>query len=129
MVERKDASPTGRERGAFLIMPAKGAPLMFGLGPTELILIAVIVLLFFGAKRLPEIGQGLGKAISSFRNVKKEMMEEDEKEEKSEKRESSGSIEDKMKDKVKGKIADSVPGVKQARNIKDKADKIKSLLN
>jgi len=33
---------------------------MFGLGPTELIIIAIIVLLIFGAKRLPDIGKGLG---------------------------------------------------------------------
>jgi len=36
---------------------------MFGLGPTELIIIAVIILILFGAKRLPEIGKGLGGAI------------------------------------------------------------------
>jgi sec-independent protein translocase protein TatA len=104
----------------------KGAPPMFGLGPTEMILIAVIILLFFGAKRLPEIGQGLGKAISNFRNIKSEINKEDDEPEKKEaKRESSGSIEDK----VKSKIIDSVPGVKQVRNIKDKADKIKSIMN
>ena len=46
---------------------------MFGLGPTELIIIAVIVLLIFGAKRLPEIGKGIGGAIREFREVKKEI--------------------------------------------------------
>ncbi|MBW1784441.1 MAG: twin-arginine translocase TatA/TatE family subunit, partial [Deltaproteobacteria bacterium] len=46
---------------------------MFGLGPTELIIIAIIVLLIFGAKRLPEIGKGLGGAIKEFKNVKKEL--------------------------------------------------------
>ncbi|HKI47816.1 MAG TPA: twin-arginine translocase TatA/TatE family subunit, partial [Desulfobacteria bacterium] len=36
---------------------------MFGLGPTELIIIAIIVILIFGAKRIPDIGKGLGGAI------------------------------------------------------------------
>lgn len=40
---------------------------MFGLGPTELLLILAICVLIFGARRLPEIGSGLGKAIKSFR--------------------------------------------------------------
>ena len=44
---------------------------MFGLGGTELIIVAVIVFLIFGAKRLPDIGKGLGGAIREFRKVKK----------------------------------------------------------
>ena len=43
---------------------------MFGLGATELIIIAVILFFLFGAKRLPEIGKGLGGAIREFRKVK-----------------------------------------------------------
>ena len=39
---------------------------MFGLGP-ELIIIALIVVVLFGAKRIPELGDGFGKAISNFR--------------------------------------------------------------
>ncbi|MGH7410565.1 MAG: twin-arginine translocase TatA/TatE family subunit [Candidatus Methylomirabilis sp.] len=40
---------------------------MFGLGITELLVIMVIVLIVFGASRLPEIGSGLGKAIRGFK--------------------------------------------------------------
>lgn len=40
-----------------------------GLGTTELILILVIVLVLFGARKLPEIGSGLAKGIKSFRKV------------------------------------------------------------
>ena len=40
---------------------------MFGLGIWELLLILMIVLLFFGAKRLPEIGSSLGKGIREFK--------------------------------------------------------------
>ena len=41
---------------------------MFGLGATELIIILGICILIFGARRLPEIGSGLGKAIKGFRS-------------------------------------------------------------
>jgi len=40
---------------------------MFGLGTQELVIILAIVFLIFGAKRLPEIGSGLGKAIKNFK--------------------------------------------------------------
>ncbi|MBI4515341.1 MAG: twin-arginine translocase TatA/TatE family subunit [Deltaproteobacteria bacterium] len=40
---------------------------MFGLGIGELIVILVIVLIIFGAGKLPEIGEGLGRGIRNFR--------------------------------------------------------------
>ena len=40
---------------------------MFGLGVPELLVILGICVLLFGARRLPEIGSGLGKAIKGFR--------------------------------------------------------------
>jgi sec-independent protein translocase protein TatA len=40
---------------------------LFGLGAQELIIILAIVFLIFGAKKLPEIGSGLGKAIKNFK--------------------------------------------------------------
>ena len=46
---------------------------MFGLGATELIIIAVILFFLFGAKKLPEIGKGLGGAIREFKKVKKDI--------------------------------------------------------
>lgn len=41
---------------------------MFGLGATELLIILGICVLLFGARRLPEIGSGLGKAIKNFKS-------------------------------------------------------------
>jgi sec-independent protein translocase protein TatA len=40
---------------------------MFGVGMTELLIIMLVIALIFGAKRLPEIGSGIGKGIRSFR--------------------------------------------------------------
>jgi sec-independent protein translocase protein TatA len=40
---------------------------MFGLGAWELLIILAIAVLIFGARRLPEIGSGMGKAIKNFK--------------------------------------------------------------
>ena len=42
---------------------------MFNIGAGELIIIFLIILVLFGAKRLPEIGSALGKAISEFKKA------------------------------------------------------------
>lgn len=47
---------------------------MFGsLGPTELILILVIVALLFGGKKIPEFARGLGKSIAEFKEGMREL--------------------------------------------------------
>ncbi len=45
---------------------------MFGMGPWELALIFLVVLLLFGAKRLPDIAQGMGKGIREFKKAVKD---------------------------------------------------------
>ncbi len=40
---------------------------MFGIGTTELMIVLVIVVVLFGARRLPELGSGVGKAIRNFK--------------------------------------------------------------
>lgn len=45
---------------------------MFGLGPWELVLIFLIVLIIFGAGKLPQLGANLGKGIKNFRESLRE---------------------------------------------------------
>lgn len=47
-----------------------------GLGGPEIILILAVLLIFFGAKRIPELAKGLGKGIREFKNATNEIKEE-----------------------------------------------------
>ncbi len=50
---------------------------MAGLGPQELLLIFALAFLFFGAKKIPEVGRGIGQGIKELRNGLGEAFKED----------------------------------------------------
>ena len=58
---------------------------MFGIGMPELIIILVIILIIFGAGKLPEIGAGMGKAIKNFKSATNEAEQVDKKDNEMEK--------------------------------------------
>ena len=62
-----------------------GILLLLGLGMQEILLIALVLLLFFGGKKIPELMKGLGKGVKSFKdgmNGLEDGKKEDKKEEK-----------------------------------------------
>ena len=99
---------------------------MFGLGTAELLVIGGIIVLIFGAKRLPEIGKGLGGAIKEFRNVRREISPDDKDKKSGQKPEGeNNSLEEKLVEKVIGEV----PVVKKGLAAKKKADKIKKIIS
>ena len=54
---------------------------MFGLGAQELLLILLIILLLFGARKIPEIARGLGKSVAEFKKGTRELEDEIKREE------------------------------------------------
>ena len=131
---------------------------MFGLGVPEIIVIGIIVLLIFGAKRLPSIGEGLGKTVQELRNAKREIsainksaakMKVGESHESEEKKQNAGdetdppespssendivgTVQNKMTRQVTDKLLGQVPGVKQAKQFKqfkEQADRIKKIVS
>lgn len=61
-------------------MTAIYAPVLgvFGLGGAELLIIGGIVVLLFGAKKLPELAKGLGKSVNEFKKASKDAEAEEE---------------------------------------------------
>lgn len=54
-------------------------PAVMGLGPTELIIIALVIVLLFGASKLPELARGSGRALRIFKAETKGLKDSDEK--------------------------------------------------
>jgi len=100
---------------------------MFSLGVPELLVILVIVLLIFGAKRLPEIGKAFGRSVKELKDATRGDQDEIStwiKDDKQKSSPASDSSEGK-KDFIQEKVAD-IPGVKEAKEIKETAGKIKA---
>jgi sec-independent protein translocase protein TatA len=103
---------------------------MFGLGTTELIIIGVIIFIIFGAKRIPDIGKGLGGALREFRQIKKEISPKETKnamqdKEKPQDKKEPPAVENKLAEKV----VDQIPGVKKAMDVKKKVNKVRKIID
>ena len=55
---------------------------MFGLSVTELVIVAVVIILIFGVNKIPQLGKGLGEGIRNFKSSLKDSQEEPQKKEK-----------------------------------------------
>ncbi len=88
------------------------------MGFPELIIILVILFLLFGVKRLPQIGEGLGKTMREIRKIRDEKKPVKEKG----KEEPKGSLISEIKKEV-----EEIPGLKEAREIKETANKVKNI--
>lgn len=53
-------------------------------GATEIIIVVAVIILFFGARKIPELARGIGQGINEFRKVSKKSETEDDEEFKSE---------------------------------------------
>ena len=91
---------------------------MFGLGFPEILVILVIIFLIFGAKRLPEIGAGLGKTVKELRKIRDERRAEKEKEKGNQKKNLSSNLKREV---------EKIPGVKEVKEIKETVDQVKNI--
>jgi sec-independent protein translocase protein TatA len=91
---------------------------MFGLGFQEILLILVILFLLFGAKKLPEIGRGLGETMKEIGRIRNDRKAGKEKEKEDQKRNVISDIK---------KEVEEIPGLKEVKEVKEVADKIKSI--
>jgi sec-independent protein translocase protein TatA len=58
-------------------MTARVVPLVAGIGPPEIILILLVLVLLFGAKKLPELARGSGRALRIFKAETKGLMDDE----------------------------------------------------
>lgn len=99
---------------------------MFGMGMPELIIIGVIIFILFGAKKIPDIGKGLGGAIREFRNIKKEISSSPKNETPEQKEEEKAP--DIIEEGIKKQVINHVPGVRKAMEISEKVKKVNEII-
>ncbi len=63
---------------------------MFGIGTQEILIIALIILLLFGGKKIPELMRGLGKGVKSFKEEMNDLEGKSDKQDAPEKQENDG---------------------------------------
>jgi sec-independent protein translocase protein TatA len=51
---------------------------MFGMGTTEIIIVAIVIILIFGVNKIPQLGKGLGEGIRNFKSSIKAVQEDSE---------------------------------------------------
>ncbi len=91
---------------------------MFGLGFQEILLILVILFLLFGARKIPEIGKGLGETVKEIRKIRSDRKTGKEKDKDNQKGNLISDIKKEMEE---------IPGLKEAKEIKETAEKVKTI--
>ena len=97
---------------------------MFGLGHTELLIILLVAVVFFGAKRLPEIGKALGRIGSEYRDGKASVGPKPEKSEDSAPTEESPDQGVDLEAEIKNQIVSRIPGVGRLNRLKKTAEMV-----
>jgi sec-independent protein translocase protein TatA len=95
---------------------------MFGLGLPEILVILVIFFVLFGAKRLPQIGEGLGKTVKELRKMRGEKKTEKE----TVKGKEDGNHKENVISDLKREV-EEIPGLKEVRELKRTADQVKNI--
>jgi sec-independent protein translocase protein TatA len=90
------------------------APLLSGLGPTEIILIILVIVLLFGAKKLPELARGSGRALRIFKAETKGLLDDDDGVKDSEKTEAQRQIDAQRRTEAAQRLQTPTP-VEQPR--------------
>lgn len=85
------------------------APLIANLGPTEIILIILVLVLLFGAKKLPDLARGSGRALRIFKAETKGLLDDDEDITDSQKTEAQRQLDAQRRAEAAKRVEDPTP--------------------